>query len=512
MPPFYRPVSALGHVLAIALLAIHLAATVGCSGGKNRDPEPVVLDDGAVIPPSEHQDPFVKLSRAPGSSFVEIAEVRARDNGLVYYCSGVQGLIVLDASDPASIKHKYQLVSRFGSETFPRCQHVTWSGDVVYMSNRGDEIQPTPFVTAFDLSGSEPRQLGTYRSNQASLEGVAARGSFLYVARHGAGVIILELVGESFVERGSLAGLDNAWGLAIVDTTLYIADGTGGLVIADVANPDAPSILGRVATGGSAQSVEVDTATMTAWISAGAAGLVGVDVTDTASPTVVGRYDSPGSALQTAVAGDYAFVADWNDVRVVDISDRTAPRLLASERVDTGRGFPRVLGIGALGKVAFLGEWTGLFAYELRPEISAPDLWFEQRAVDFGPVDVGSADAAAVILENHGTAPLVLWAAAATGSDAFTIDRSQLIIPAGERAVLEVLFRPSSAEPTAGTLELWSDDPDEGLREIILTGNNEGVGVGDLVPEIDVALLNGGRWKLSEQRGSVVVLAYFATF
>src|SRR5919204_5108408 len=96
--------------------------------------------------------PLVLLQRATGSRFVEIQEVRAREDGRLFYCTGVQGLLVADASDPTQIRPIAQLRPSLASPRFPRCQHVAFEGDVVYVSSRGDELQPKPFVTAFDIS------------------------------------------------------------------------------------------------------------------------------------------------------------------------------------------------------------------------------------------------------------------------------------------------------------------------------------------------------------------------
>jgi len=51
-----------------------------------------------------------------------------------------------------------------------------------------------------------------------------------------------------------------------------------------------------------------------------------VNIVDPASPSETGYYDTPGYARGLAVAGNYAYVADWTaGLRVVDISDPSAP-------------------------------------------------------------------------------------------------------------------------------------------------------------------------------------------
>ena len=61
-------------------------------------------------------------------------------------------------------------------------------------------------------------------------------------------------------------------------------------------------------------------------------------------------------------------------------------------------------------------------------------------------------------------------------------------------------------------LQIWSDDPDDKPLALPLTANRPGFVVGDKPPDVIAALLDGGTWNLDEQKGKVVLLAYFATF
>ena len=87
-------------------------------------------------------------------------------------------------------------------------------------------------------------------------------------------------------------------------------------------------------------------------------------------------------------------------------------------------------------------------------------------------------------------------------------------IAPGDFDVIELEFRPQSTEQVLGEVVIVSDDPDEGQLEISLTGNRRGAGLGDDAPEVRVDLAqNGqGQWSLDDERGNIVVLAYFATF
>jgi len=498
-----------------AIVALCLAAC-GTSGTKSAD-DPTNTDDGNSTKTTTHvatssTDSFVQLQRVEGKKFVEILEVKALDDGRVLYCSGVKGLVVLDATKPGAARQLHRLKSKLSHQRFPRCQHLAVEGKHVYVTNRGDEVQTTPFVAAFDLSGDSPKEVATFSSKKLSIEGVATSGKHVFVAAHDKGIVILEHLGSSLKQIATLDGFTNAWDIVVNGSTLYVADGKAGLVTVDVATPSKPRIVGRAKYEGNSQSLTFDAKTNTAWVAAGSEGVIAVDVADPATPKVVGSYDSPGSALQVAVANGHAFVADWNDVRVLDIKDRTKPRVVASERIKTGGSYPRVLGVSANKNYAYVGEWTGLYAYKFNPAVLGPDLWLETGRLDFGKIAKGATSDNAVIIENHGTKKLNVRSIEVTGSSAYTITQKQASLEPGAAALIKVTFAPVSGDEARATLVFHSDDPDEPKRQVVLSANKEGKGVGQQSPEVLGKLLRGGDFKLSSLRGKVVVLAYFSTF
>ncbi|CAN0596170.1 unnamed protein product, partial [Laminaria digitata] len=139
---------------------------------------------------------------------------------------------------------------------YPRCQHFSFVGDTVYLTNHGDEILPDTFVSAVDLSDlSAPRQIETYLStNGASFEGIATRPGVAYVAQHEAGVAVFRLEGEgkpTYI-RNVDQDLSNAWQprLDPAGAFLYVADAAGALVVFDVSEPLNPQHLTTVRAQG----------------------------------------------------------------------------------------------------------------------------------------------------------------------------------------------------------------------------------------------------------------------
>ncbi len=485
-------------------IGIALSLALACSSEGVAEQPP----DAGAIEPGSYEDPLVFLSRMPGSTFIEIQEVRVRDDGTVGFCTGVRGLQIVDASSGNSMQLRGSVGSSLGNSQFPRCQHLAFDGELVYVTNKGDEIQPTPFISAVSMSG-QLREVATHTKAGRTFEGIAASAGIVYAAMHSDGLAILRRAGDQFDELGTVGGLTNAWGVAVAGSTVYVADGAGGLAVIDASDPSQARVIGRAETGGTAQSVVLDGDT--AFVAAGSVGLVAVDISKPDQPTVLSTMDTPGTALQVAVSNGRAYIADWNDIRVFDVSDPTSPSPLASERIETDEPFSRVLGLSVRGETVFAGEWTGLYAYEFMPERSAPDIGIAGETVEFGNVDTGETDAVAVIVRNDGSELLVAYELE-TANGPFEVNSKSLVLNPGESGVVEVFYTPETGLEDHGDLIIRSDDPDEAERRVPLVGNRLGFGVGDTAENVRVRLLGGGEFNSEDEAGKIVVLAYFATF
>jgi len=104
-------------------------------------------------------------------------------------------------------------------------------------------------------------------------------------------------------------------GVAVVGNYAYVADGSNGLVIVDVTNPEAPTLKGSYDTAGTSWGVAV--AGNYAYVADWDNGLVVIDISDPEAPTLKGSYDTAGNSHGVAVAGNYAYVADGSDGLVI---------------------------------------------------------------------------------------------------------------------------------------------------------------------------------------------------
>ncbi len=154
--------------------------------------------------------------------------------------------------------------------------------------------------------------------------GVAAQGSYAYVADNGGGLRVISVADPAHPTEVGHCDIPGAHadGVAVVGDLVYVTDGDSGLLVISVTDPAHPSRVGRCATPAYAREVVVvgDHAFV-----AHDSGLSVVSVTDPAHPSEVGRYDTRYGAFGVAVAGDYAYVTNSEGLWVVSISDPTQP-------------------------------------------------------------------------------------------------------------------------------------------------------------------------------------------
>ena len=138
-------------------------------------------------------------------------------------------------------------------------------------------------------------------------------------------------------------------GLAVAGDYVYVADGISGLLVLDVSDPTNPHEVGSCDTPGVANEVVVSGSY--AYVADAWGGLRVMDISNPSAPRGVGAYTSNINIWGIAVSGGYAYVADnvsinegntWHNeavLRVIDVSNPTAPDLVGSYEYTDRRGF-----------------------------------------------------------------------------------------------------------------------------------------------------------------------------
>ncbi len=471
-------------------------------------PDDAPVDGVVAATPGQPLEPLADLP----VELAELVEVQTRDDGLVVGCAARTGLALVDARDPAAPRaYPHVDISVPGVPLF-RCTHVALSGSLAYVTFRADGTMPS-LLAALDLSSPAAPSVVAAHSPAPGVvfEASAALGDLVAVAMHRDGVGVFERQGGTFALRATVRGLVNAHGVALAGATLYVADGEGGLATVDVSDPRAPRVLGRVATGGVAQSVAVEPGARAAYVGAGGVGVVVVDVSRRDAPALAGRVTLDGPAGQVAVSDGRLHVAAWRDLRAYGLGDPLRPSLVAVASPRHLTEIARVTGIAARGDTVAVADWDHLETWRMRPGRAAPYLESSPEPVSFGRVAAGAERSAYVPVENLGGARLA-HAVARVSDPSVTVSPAEFSLDAGESVELRVTLRAREGGPTAAVLTLHADDPLVPDVTVSLTANPAALDAGDRAPDESVRLTDGAAWSLAAQRGHPVLLAYFTSW
>ncbi|WP_226889029.1 DUF4114 domain-containing protein [Nostoc sp. MG11] len=179
--------------------------------------------------------------------------------------------------------------------------------------------------------------------------GVAVAGNYAYVADTTSGLQIIDITNPAAPSLKSTFDTIFALNVAVVGNYAYVVDITSGLQIIDITNPTAPFLKGTLNTG---PALGVTVVSDYAYVAGN--GLEIIDVTDPAAPSLTARFDTPGNAYGVAVAGNYAYVADYGSgLQIIDITDPTAP-FLKGTLDTTGNAY----NVAVAGNYAYVADTT----------------------------------------------------------------------------------------------------------------------------------------------------------
>jgi peroxiredoxin len=504
-------------------------------------------DSSAALLPGQFSAPLEELQRLLGTNtLLHTEEVTLRGGDFRVASCNLSGLDIVDASDPANmtyLSNSTHPVIPGNSILKPLCNHAAWgTGETLYTTLRGNNLGP-PYLAAWNTSltvpagvdgglPQAPTQTGLMQEPGVSYEGVQYGNGNIYVALHGTGFGIYTFDGMNFTRVGLATGLTNAYNSFPRGNTVFVADGEGGLAIIDVTSPAAPKVLSEVATGGVARSVVVDG--NNAYVGSGSAGLVVVDVTNLSAPKILSTTPVRGMGEQVAFANGLVWLACWDDTRVYDVSNPAAPKIVGGVRFEepaqysvpvvgvkpgnAAYGRPDILSytyaVAAHDNVAIIGNWHLLYSYRVHPENVAPYIYFSDSAanwIDFGQVSVGATSSLPLNVYNDGTAPLTLFNTFAESAPFMATPLRTRIEP-GQMGTLNLSYKASSTTEQWSYLQIYTDDPNQPLRQTAMYGNRGVLGVGSALPDLQMTLTDGTTWDSSTTKGSVVALNYFATF
>jgi hypothetical protein len=151
---------------------------------------------------------------------------------------------------------------------------------------------------------------------------VEVRGGRAYVTDSdfgGTGLTILDVSDPQAPTVLSTIGFDNqAFGLDVVGTTVYLCNGFSGLVVLDAADPQNVVELGSFAFAANANDVVVDAENEIAYVVSFGGGMRSLDVSD---PANIAELDAKAWGFLNAVAFEYEALVGDENVETLYVAD-----------------------------------------------------------------------------------------------------------------------------------------------------------------------------------------------
>jgi hypothetical protein len=277
-----------------------------------------------------------------------------------YVANGLEGLVVLDVTDPSS------MAIRYSYDTAEFTRGVAQGGLMAYLASDTGGLHIVQVKQLVDPIVGSPAGIGSPAWR------VRVRGNYA-LAAGGSGLNIIDIS-----DGGSPNPVGNyptiAFGVELAGDLAYVAD-VNGLLVIDIADPTAPSLVGSYATA-MGPNYDLALAGQHAYLQS-TGDLLVLDISNPAAPQLVGSDDAPLNAIGNELAGNYLYVVDtFIGIRVYDVSDPTNPTEVGLYVPPVS---PRALAVS--GDYAFLGlQGQGLVVVD----ISDPTLPTLAQSV-FGP-------------------------------------------------------------------------------------------------------------------------------
>jgi len=290
-------------------------------------------------------------------------DVKVNGN-LAYVANESWGLSVVDVSDPAS-----PVV--LGSSKVPFTGHyIAMSGNIACVTGSRAVYQAgakKSLYVCYFLDVSKPYQpvvLGRIEGGQERYYAPAISGTFAFVARGSAGVSIIDIADPSNpveVVKYEIPGSGWASAVTVSGDYAYVANGIQGVAVLDVSNPRSPRVFSSVATKGNAMDVAV--AGNFAYV-ADNGSMITVKLKNNADQfapvTINTNLMPPGqSARQVKVQDGVAYVALGSGGLVtLGVAD---PAMPVARGYIAPKGGPTAMtvGVAAQGTTAYLANYGG---------------------------------------------------------------------------------------------------------------------------------------------------------
>ena len=414
------------------------------------------------------------------------------------YIVGVGGFVFVDISEITSPS----FIGRYNPNSiFIRFYNGKAAGNLAVGAARLDGLF---FININNLSN--PSLYVDFNSSNYSYESIDFSDSIAYAAIHENGLEVIEIINPANpASIHTVGGLHNAWDVFIKDDYLYVADGAAGLKIFSLSDPVNPQLVGSIPTTGSAFEVIIEN--QYAYIALGSAGFDIIDISVPSNPGFVSNYN-PGFGILNHLnySNSKIFAASWELVYAVDVSDPFNPAMLATEDTPI-----RAMGIAVENDIVYVTDWGTMNTYTFNDFI-LPDIHVKPKQFDFGYPGPNVPLTKQFDIYNLGESDLTVNDISVNTTSYYTIQPTQLTIPAGESRQASVTFSIPQPGNLNHVLTFTSNDPDENQTHVNLFAGRQRAAPGQPAREFSLEDLNGNIHTLSDYVGKVVVFAIFASW
>ena len=185
-------------------------------------------------------------------------------------------------------------------------------------------------------------------------------GQHVFIADGSQGLGIIDLAEPSMpLDLGNTPVPDLATGVAAWDDHVAVAASDSGLVLYEVSDAASPRRLGTADTGGTAFAVAmVDTLAFVADVEG---GLAIINCADPVQPVILGTVATPGDVWGLAVSGPCAYLAaGYSGLQIVDITDPGLPVIIGSHDTPGDAS-----GIQLLGNLLYLADGVDVLVFDI---------------------------------------------------------------------------------------------------------------------------------------------------
>ncbi|MDC0145605.1 hypothetical protein OAI93_03305 [bacterium] len=403
----------------------------------------------------------------------------------------VQGIEFYDISNGGQLNH----IDHFSLGQQGKANCVEAIDNYAYFTSKNG-------LYVVDISNpSNPQSLG--RVNGTSnfiLENLDADANMLAVAAHEDGVFLYDISDPENLQLRSTISTNNAWGVRLKDGYAYIADDLF-VKIYDISNNSNPIFINQLETSNAVKDIALTNSFM--YVALGSDGVNIYDFSNPENPIFLDNYNTNTLANRISPFEDKLAVSDWDDVDILKWDGTSLNRLGYK---NTGN---RTMAIATKDNYIYSAEWASVQAFEFG-EVSGADVDLSTLELNYPYVENGDSFSLSVEVTNNGNSILIIEDDYLTNGDFEIINQLNNLEPNQSQSI-EIAYNASNLN-SAGVYRIYTNDSDEPLVMCETNGNIDGANIGESAIDFDLDYVaNGqGSFKLSDQLGKVVVIAFFA--